>query len=342
MAQNYNIGNLGQKLSVDLTANTISVTSANTLSVTNLVLTGFVAANGTSNTGTAGQALTTNGTGVYWSTIVGTNTAAQYTWTNTHTFSNVVTFTANVSVNGAIILGGSNGTVGQVLTSNGTSNTFWSTVPNTSVSWSWTNTHTFSNVVTFTANVSVNGALFVSGSNGSVGQVLTSNGTSNTFWSTVPNTSVSWSWTNTHTFNSSATANTISTVITNIAEPATITGSGVGTSYNFYVQTQSVVYFNVSATANWTVNFTGSSAGQTLNNLLSTGQAITVVIIAQQGGTAYYNTSITVDGNSVTPKWQGGTAPTAGNASSWDTYTYTIIKTGTNTWFALVGQTQFK
>ena len=43
--------------------------------------------------GSAGQALTTNGSAIYWSTIVGTNTAAQYTWSNTQTFQNTITFT---------------------------------------------------------------------------------------------------------------------------------------------------------------------------------------------------------------------------------------------------------
>jgi hypothetical protein len=75
--------------------------------------------------GTAGQVLTSNATTVYWSTIAGVNVAAQYAWTNSQSFSAVVTHTANISVNGAIILGGSNGSVGQVLTSNGTSNVYW-------------------------------------------------------------------------------------------------------------------------------------------------------------------------------------------------------------------------
>lgn len=45
-----------------------------------------------SSTGSAGQVLTTNGSGIYWSSA-GVNTAAQYTWTNTHLFN------ANVTVN---------------------------------------------------------------------------------------------------------------------------------------------------------------------------------------------------------------------------------------------------
>jgi hypothetical protein len=49
------------------------------------------------------------------------NTSGNYTITGIHTHN------ANLSVNGAVFLSGSNGAVGQVWTSNGTSNSYWST-----------------------------------------------------------------------------------------------------------------------------------------------------------------------------------------------------------------------
>jgi hypothetical protein len=42
------------------------------------------------------------------------------------------------------------------------------------------------------------------------------------------------------------------------------------------------------------------------------------------------------------PKWQGGTAPSAGNASGIDVYTFNIIKTASATFTVLAAQTQFK
>ena len=48
-----------------------------------------------------------------------------------------------------------------------------------------------------------------------------------------------------------------------------------------------------------------------------------------------------IDGNSVTPKWSGGTAPTAGNASSIDVYTFVVIKTASATFTVLASQTKF-
>jgi hypothetical protein len=61
-----------------------------------------------------------------------------------------------------------------------------------------------------------------------------------------------------------------------------------------------------------------------------------------QGTTAYYASALTIDGTSVTPKYQGGLAWAAGNASGIDGYTYTVIKTASATFTVLAAQTQFK
>jgi hypothetical protein len=75
---------------------------------------------------------------------------------------------------------------------------------------------------------------------------------------------------------------------------------------------------------------------------MATGESITVVFLVTQGATAYYNNTVQIDGSSVTPKYQGGTAWTAGNASSIDAYSYTIVKTGSATFTVFAAQTQFK
>jgi hypothetical protein len=43
----------------------------------------------------------------------------------------------------------------------------------------------------------------------------------------------------------------------------------------------------------------------------------------------------------VTPVWQGGAAPTGGNVTSNDVYTFTAIKTASSTFTVLAAQTQF-
>lgn len=134
--------------------------------------------------------------------------------------------------------------------------------------------------------------------------------------------------------------------IPNIAETATndttstISGSP---TLNYNAITQSVLWYNNATvpTSNWTLNFRGS-ASVSLNTFMATGQSITLAFLVTTGATAYYNSAVTIDGNSVTPKWQGGTAPTAGNASSVDIYTYTIVKTASATFTVFASQTQFK
>jgi hypothetical protein len=63
--------------------------------------------------------------------------------------------------------------------------------------------------------------------------------------------------------------------------------------------------------------------------------------MATQGATPYYNNTIRVDGNTITPKYQGGIAWTGGNASGIDVYVYTIIKTASATFTVLASQTKF-
>jgi hypothetical protein len=133
----------------------------------------------------------------------------------------------------------------------------------------------------------------------------------------------------------------IATLITNIAEPATISATAATGTIAFYPSSQSVLYYTSNASANWTTNIT-FSAGTTMNTAMTTGQSITVAFLVTTGATAYYNNVVQVDGSTVTPKWQGGTAPTAGNASSVDIYTYTVFKTGNAAFTVFASQTQFK
>ena len=106
------------------------------------------------------------------------------------------------------------------------------------------------------------------------------------------------------------------------------------------VNTAGIWYDTASATGNWTLNVRGSST-TSLDSILTTGDSITVVFFATQGSPAYYQAAFQIDGNAVTPKWQNGTAPAAGNANSIDIYSYTIVKTGAATFTAFGSQTKF-
>jgi len=103
----------------------------------------------------------------------------------------------------------------------------------------------------------------------------------------------------------------------------------------------SVWYYTTNASANFTLNFRKSSS-VTLASLLSVGQSITIVFLNTNGATAYYPTAFQIDGSAITPKWQGGTAPSSGNANAIDAYSFTIVKTAsTPTYTVLASQTKF-
>jgi hypothetical protein len=135
-------------------------------------------------------------------------------------------------------------------------------------------------------------------------------------------------------------ASTLSSKLVNALETVTVSATAATGTINYDVTTQSVLYYTTNASANWTVNFRASS-GTSLDTAMATGESVTVAFLVTQGATAYYNNVVQVDGVTVTPKWQGGIAPTTGNASSIDVYTYTIIKTGAAAFTVLAAQTRF-
>jgi hypothetical protein len=137
------------------------------------------------------------------------------------------------------------------------------------------------------------------------------------------------------------TATIATPVVVSPEERTTVSATAATGTVNYDASTQGVLYYTTSASANWTLNIRGTS-GITLSSILAVGDAITVTHLVTQGATAYYNSAVQIDGSSVTPKWQGGTAPTAGNASSVDAYVYTVVKTAaTPTYTVFASQTKF-
>lgn len=125
----------------------------------------------------------------------------------------------------------------------------------------------------------------------------------------------------------------------NIAISAT---AATGT-VNYDVLTNgAVTYYTANATGNWTLNLRGDGS-TTMNSVMSTGKSLTVAFLVTNGGTAYYQTALQVDGTTsgVTIEWQNGAAPAAGNINGIDIYSITLIKTGSATYTALASQTKF-
>ena len=131
----------------------------------------------------------------------------------------------------------------------------------------------------------------------------------------------------------------IAQMMENVAVSAT---AATGT-VNYDVLTNgAVTYYTSNASGNWTLNLRGDGS-TTMNSVMSTGKSLTVAFLVTNGGTAYYQSGLTVDGTTsgVTLEWQNGAAPAAGNINSIDIYSVTLIKTGSATYTALASQTKF-
>jgi hypothetical protein len=120
------------------------------------------------------------------------------------------------------------------------------------------------------------------------------------------------------------------------------TGTAAGGTVTVDAGLSGITYSTGTATGNFILNLRANGT-TTLSSILNVNDAITHTYMATNGTTAYAGTAVQIDGTVVTTLWQGGAAPTAGNASSTDAYTITVFKTATTPTYVVFGsQTQFK
>ena len=74
---------------------------------------------------------------------------------------------------------------------------------------------------------------------------------------------------------------------------------------------------------------------------MTIGEVVTATMLAKQGSSAYYNTTIQVDGSNRSVKWLSANSATAGNPNAIDVYSYSIIKTADDTYTILVSFSYF-
>jgi hypothetical protein len=116
-----------------------------------------------------------------------------------------------------------------------------------------------------------------------------------------------------------------------IFENVTVSATAATGIVNLDTMSQSILYYTTNASGNWTLNIRGSGS-VTFNSLIGVGQSASVAFMATQGTTAFIHSALTIDGVSVTPRWQNGVPPTSGSVSSIDVYTFSIVKTANETY----------
>jgi hypothetical protein len=232
-----------------------------------------------------------------------------------------------------------------VTTSTGTGANVLSTTPTLVTPVLGVATATSVNKVAFTAPATSATLTIADGKTLTASNTLTLAGTDSTTMTfpasnaSLASLGIAQTFTATQTLNGSAT--TLAEVIKNAAEPITVSATAATGTINYNLLTQSVVYYTTAASANWTINLRGDGT-TSMNTLLSTGQAATMVFMATQTSPAYYNNVVQVDGTTsgVTTKWLNGT-PTIGNINAVDVYTYTVVKTGSAAFTVFASQALF-
>ena len=106
-----------------------------------------------------------------------------------------------------------------------------------------------------------------------------------------------------------------------LAEKYENAGTTLGSQPNNPLTDGNVILFTGNESGNKTINFTGVHA------TLSNGETVSFTAILTPNNSGVINV-VQVDGQAITVKWSGGSAPSAG-ASGQDIYTFQILKTGT-------------
>jgi hypothetical protein len=103
-----------------------------------------------------------------------------------------------------------------------------------------------------------------------------------------------------------------------------------------------VHFFTTASAATWKPNFT-MSTGSDINDTISTGESFSVTMMVAKGATSHFANSAEVDGTTIgTIEFLGGAPTDGGGSGTYDVYSYTIIKTGDNAFFAFASVSKYE
>lgn len=124
-----------------------------------------------------------------------------------------------------------------------------------------------------------------------------------------------------------------------LKEEVNITAGKLSDNTDIYLENGMVHLFTTTETTTSTPNIEFSSS-KTIDDVMSIGESITVVIITTAAA-AGYSASLQIATSPATVEWLGGSAPSTGGSGGYDVYTYNIIKTGSATFVVLANLVNF-
>ncbi len=127
--------------------------------------------------------------------------------------------------------------------------------------------------------------------------------------------------------------------VKSIRNDVNVIAAAANATSNIDVLTSSSVLFTTNSGDTWTHNIRGDGS-TTLNDIMSTGQTLTVTVISAQNDATHYSNQITIDGSAVTEYWINNNTPGSGSASGYDVYRWVITKTGSASFLVLATQNQ--
>ena len=121
-------------------------------------------------------------------------------------------------------------------------------------------------------------------------------------------------------------------------------GGGIGGNVDVYLGSHAVHYFSTNSTSNFGFSVRAAS-GVTLDSQVGNNMAITFTAVVNHGGSAHEINAFEIDGvnkfSSI--NWAGGSAPSGdAKANGVSVYTFSLLKTATDTWKILGNMTTYE
>jgi hypothetical protein len=156
---------------------------------------------------------------------------------------------------------------------------------------------------------------------------------------TLIGTTANLTTTNTASFITSSAVIAGITSLEEVLEKSNVTATAMGANVNFDVLDCAVVYYTANTTANSTLNIRGNTTVN-LNSVMAANQTLTIAFAVTTNTTPHRVANLQIDGAAITPRWSGGSAPTA-TANSTEVYSFTVFKTGSAAYTVLGSKTSF-